>query len=223
MMFHYLIRNISDCDQRDISQAWVRLTAAPATARKHHFYFIFLREGWWEKYFYSIFYSGFYLKIEKNKNKKVSCATLRYSYSLKVNSSSYSLTILHCNLFSGPRDISPSLPALPNHFFSAHLFISAEPALRLFLIDGPLIELTSVWFSAGWFFFSPPPLLSAYRMSVSVSAGCWYVIWCWRWSPWEGENERKEEMRLDILLDSRQNSWDYYRGQRFLWGKTQMF
>lgn len=49
-------------------------------------------------------------------------------------------------------------------------------------------------------------------MSVSVSAGCWYVIWCWLWSPWEREKERKGDEtwhlvglwteQLELLLGS---------------------
>lgn len=40
------------------------------------------------------------------------------------------------------------------------------------------------------------PRLSAYRMSPGVSAGCWYVIWCWHWSPWEKEINGDETWHL---------------------------
>lgn len=73
--------------------------------------------------------------------------------------------------------------------FSAHLFFSCYAGFKSF--DWWPIDWANLSYSLQCAF--PPH--SAYRMSVRVFAGCWYVIQCWRRLPWE---RRREETRGDL-------------------------
>lgn len=120
---------------------------------------------------------------------------------------------LHCYLLSSPWDIFPSFPALTHLSFSVHLLF-LQSWLYVFLIDGALIELTSVWFLLGDF-------PSAFSLQDVCQCVCRLLIRDLMLALVAmREKNREREMRLDILLDSEQNSWNYYC---FHWEKLRCF
>lgn len=84
--------------------------------------------------------------------------------------------------------ISHSFPALTNVLFPL-IFFFCYAGFKSF--DWWPIDWANLSYSLQCAF--PPH--SAYRMSVRVFAGCWYVIQCWHRLPWE---RRREETKGDL-------------------------